>query len=321
MSSHDLLQLPLPPPPYITPPPLGSMCFGVKATTSLCSRCLRRTLKLLTDSAMYSHLTVLDNHAAAHANTPAFKLPHISTHGGSSPPVEAWIPINYRRFRDDVEHFARYWITTLQRAGIAPRSRVGIWWVSTSHTRRIVGYITPSFLLRLSFLPLVADSDSPLFPYTCVIRIDGTTYQDVLHILGVSRAGYIPQLFHFHHGSSANLIIELLRRANSLALICDVSHAQPNRDSSSPFASLPIPVYTKSDVRQAGVPSHCRLPKIEDLVADPNAVAFVLHTAGTTMGTPQIVPYNYRTVDSIIRRAQIIATPTSSRRQDTYVLK
>ena len=147
------------------------------------------------------------------------------------------------------------------------------------------------------------------------------TYQDVLHIFGVSRAGYIPQLLHFPRSSSKNLIVELLRHANALALICDVSHAQLNRDSSSPLGSLPIPVYASSDLRQAGVPSHCRLPKIEDLVADPNAVAFVLHTAGTTMGTPKLVPYTHRAVDSVMRKAQVVAAPTSSRRQDSYVIK
>ena len=76
---------------------------------------------------MYSHLTVLENLATSNANTPAFKLPHVSSLGGSSPFVEAWVPVTYRRFRDDVEHFARYWLATFQRAGIAPRSCVGIW--------------------------------------------------------------------------------------------------------------------------------------------------------------------------------------------------
>jgi acyl-CoA synthetase (AMP-forming)/AMP-acid ligase II len=167
-----------------------------------------------------------------------------------------------------------------------------------------------------SFLSIHAISDR------YVIRIDGMTYQDVLHVFGVSRAGYIPQLLHFHRSSSKSLIVELLRRSNSLALICDVSHAQLNRDASSPFGSLPIPVYASSDLRQVGVPaSHCRLPKIEDLVADPNGVAFVLHTAGTTMGIPALVPYTHRIVDSIMRRAQLIVAPTSSRRQDTYVMK
>jgi len=147
------------------------------------------------------------------------------------------------------------------------------------------------------------------------------TYQDALHLFGISRAGYIPQLLHFHRNSSKSLIVELLRRSNSLALICDVSHAQRNRDVSSPFASLPIPVYASSDLRQAGVPSQSRLPRIEDLVADPNGVAFVLHTAGTTLGTPKLVPYTHRTIDSIMKRAQVIAAPTSSRRQDTYVTK
>ena len=142
LCSHDLrCNYRCLPPPYITlPSPLRrSMCLEVKATVLPCFRCLRRTLKLLTASAMYSHLTVLEHHATAQANTPAFKLPHVSAHGGSSPSVEAWIPVNYRRFRDDVEHFGRYWMATFQRAGIAPRSCIGIWWVFSSHTYPAVG--------------------------------------------------------------------------------------------------------------------------------------------------------------------------------------
>jgi len=118
-----------------------------------------------------------------------------------------------------------------------------------------------------------------------------------------------------------NLIVGLLRHANACALICDASHAQLSRDSSSPLASLPIPVYPNLDLRQAGVPIHCRLPKIEDLVADKNAVAFVLHTAGTAIGTPKIIPYNHQAIDSIMRRARVIAAPTSSRYQDRCILK
>lgn len=148
-----------------------------------------------------------------------------------------------------------------------------------------------------------------------ITRIEGMTYQDVLHVFGISRAGYVPLLLHFHRSSRKSLIAELLRRANTLALICDVSLAQLNRDA------FPIPVHANSDLRRVEVPNQYKLPRIEDLVSNPNAVAFVLHTAGTTMGSPKLVPYTHRTIDSIMRRAQVIAAPTSSRRQDTYVLK
>ena len=305
--NRDLLQVLQLSPPLYNPSPLNSMCFGIRATVPLLLWCLRRISKLLTASPMYSHLTVLDNHAGAHPNTPAFKLPRISTHGGPSPSVQAWIPVSYRGFRDDVEHFARYWMATFQRSGIKPRSCIGIWWVSTS--RALLGnYLLQLFTFHASYLGRWN-------------RIDGTTYQDMLHVLGVSRAGYIPQLLHFHRGSAMSLIIGLLRHANACALICDASHAQLNRDPSSPFASLPIPVYPNLDLRQAGVPSHCRLPKIEDLVADQNAIAFVLHTAGTTLGTPKLVPYTHLAIDSIMRRARVIAAPTSSRCQDKCILK
>ena len=151
-----------------------------------------------------------------------------------------------------------------------------------------------------------------LFP---IVRIEGMTYQDVLHVFGVSRAGYVPLLLHFPRSSSKGLIAEVLRRANTLALISDVSLTQLNRDT------FPIPIHANSDLRRVAVPTQCRLPKIEDLVSDQNSVAFVLHTAGTSMGSPKLVPYTHRTIDSIMRRAQVIAAPASSRRQDTYVLK
>ena len=174
-------------------------------------------------------------------------------------------------------------------------------------------FFFPFFLFSLSVhTPSAQSLTTSLFP---IARTEEMRYQDVLHVLGLSRAGYIPLLLNFHRSSSKSLVIELLRRAKPLALICDASLAQLNRDA------LPIPIYANSDLRLAGVPSQCRLPRIEDLVSDPNAVAFVLHTAGNTMGSPKLVPYTHRTIDSIMRRAQAITTPASSRRQDTYVLK
>lgn len=172
-----------------------------------------------------------------------------------------------------------------------------------------VGWIISSFFCSYSSLKSLIIF---LFP---TARVDGMTYLDVLHVFGVSRAGYVPLLLHFHRGSSKSLVAELLRRANSLALVCDASLAQLDR------GTLSIPIYASSDLRRVGVPNQCRLPKIEDLVSDQNAVAFVLHTAGTTMGSPKLVPYTHRTIDSIMRRAQLIAAPASTRRQDTYVLK
>jgi acyl-CoA synthetase (AMP-forming)/AMP-acid ligase II len=170
-------------------------------------------------------------------------------------------------------------------------------------------------ILQFGESPLLAFTSLGEMSYILFARIEGMRYQDVLHVFGVSRAGYIPVLLHFHRSSSKSLIVELLRRAKTLALICDVSLTQLNRDT------LQIPVHPNSDLRRVGVPSQSRLPRVEDLVSDPNAVAFVMHTAGTTMGSPKLVPYTHRTIDSIMRSAQLIAAPASSRRQDTYVLK
>jgi acyl-CoA synthetase (AMP-forming)/AMP-acid ligase II len=165
-------------------------------------------------------------------------------------------------------------------------------------------------MLQFGGSPLLAFASLGGMSYILFARIEGMRYQDVLHVFGVSRAGYIPVLLHFHRNPSETLIVDLLRRTNSLALISDV-----------PLNTLRIPVYLNSDLRRVGVPTESWLPRIEELVSDPNAVAFVLYTAGTTMGSPKLVPYTHMTIDSIMRSAQLIAAPASSRRQDTYVLR
>ena len=66
------------------------------------------------------------------------------------------------------------------------------------------------------------------------------TYTDVLHIYGMSRAGYIPQLFSLRL-PSATVTFELLHKANAKALVYDASFASILSESSvSTYLALDI---------------------------------------------------------------------------------
>lgn len=131
-------------------------------------------------------------------------------------------------------------------------------------------------------------------------------YSDVLHIYGMSRAGYIPQLFSLRL-PNADVICELLARTGATALICDPS-LRPA------LARCPVPVSTVFDhLRPAADPSS-PLPSMYDF--SPNDRAFIFHTSGSTSGSPKLVPCTYRWIDCAISKGMEINKPFSALSQD-----
>lgn len=109
-------------------------------------------------------------------------------------------------------------------------------------------------------------------------------YTDVLHIYGVSRAGYVPQLFSLRL-PSAEVIFELLQKGNAKALIYDSSHQSALGDSS------PIPVHLAVNVKDENT-VYNHLPDIP-VVINGDETAFIFHTSGSTSGSPKLVPWSY----------------------------
>jgi acyl-coenzyme A synthetase/AMP-(fatty) acid ligase len=138
------------------------------------------------------------------------------------------------------------------------------------------------------------------------LRLGGMTYADVLHIYGVSRAGYIPQLFSLRLPSPI-VVSELLEKANACALICDPSFASLSAETS---VSVHIAVGIDK-MGEGSFPLPC-LPR----TYEGNDIAFVFHTSGSTSGSPKLVPCSYTWLDTAASKARQLSAPRSLERQD-----
>jgi acyl-CoA synthetase (AMP-forming)/AMP-acid ligase II len=227
-----------------------------------------------------THLTVLGSSASLYSSSPAFKVPRFSARNETV----QWQSITYRQFHDDVEIFARYWMRVLSVQGISRKSVVGLWYAH--------------FCASVSIVLTV-----------CYSRLGGMTYTDVLHIYGVSRAGFIPQLFSLRL-PSPEVIFELMRKANAKALIFDASFESALHHS-------PVPVFLAANINTVDVANE-RLPKIP-LISSGDDTVFIFHTSGSTSGSPKLVPCSYAWLNTIIDKTRQTSTPKLPGRRDVTV--
>lgn len=136
-------------------------------------------------------------------------------------------------------------------------------------------------------------------------RVGGYTYNDLLHIYGISRAGYIPQLFSLRL-PNPEVIFELVHKANAKALVFDPSFE-------SVLAGSPVPTHLAVDVACIDAADEL-LPRMPDVSLDDTAMIF--HTSGSTSGSPKLVRYSYRWLESAISKSHKVTTPQDPKRQD-----
>lgn len=139
--------------------------------------------------------------------------------------------------------------------------------------------------------------------------LPGMAYQDVLHIYGLSRAGYVPQLFSIRL-PNPDVVLELLTRAGAKALIFD-SQFQ------SLTASFPLSVHLAIE-KQHMSSFEYDLPLVQS-TSNPDKPVFVFHTSGSTSGSPKLVPCNARWLDAIIAKAKVTSAPINPGKQDVSV--
>jgi acyl-coenzyme A synthetase/AMP-(fatty) acid ligase len=126
-----------------------------------------------------------------------------------------------------------------------------------------------------------------------VARLGGTTYTDALHVYGITRAGYIPQLFSLRL-PNPTIIYELLQQANAKVLIYDQAYERILIDS-------PVPTLVAVNAKNSG--------DIDELLPDfPVAssgedMVFLFHTSGSTSGTPKLVPWTYSFVHNTVENS------------------
>jgi acyl-coenzyme A synthetase/AMP-(fatty) acid ligase len=140
----------------------------------------------------------------------------------------------------------------------------------------------------------------------CHCRIGGYSYHDVVSIYGVSRAGFIPQLFSLRL-PNADVILELLMKTKAKALIYEDLFE-------SALQTWPLPTY-RADADLTGFGSSLS----ESLPVQPDDIAFYFHTSGSTSGSPKLVPCSYKWLDMTIRKSHQICEPRDSGRQDVTV--
>jgi len=139
--------------------------------------------------------------------------------------------------------------------------------------------------------------------------LGGMTYIDVLQIYGLSRAGYIPQLFSIRL-PNPEVIFELLERAGAKALVFDSSFE-------SIITGCPVPTHRAVDIHEAD-PQDQPLPVLQRTVNGDDTV-FVFHTSGSTSGSPKLVPCNYSWLNSAINKSHQIGKPKANSRRDVTV--
>lgn len=134
------------------------------------------------------------------------------------------------------------------------------------------------------------------------------TYLDVLSIYATMRAGYIPQLFSLRL-PNPDMIFELLQKANAKALIYDQALAVD-------VSQCPVPVHGAIPDSFTEVEGDSLPPLHEGRDED---VVLVLHTSGSTSGSPKLIPCNYRWFDCIVHKAGITSRPRTTGRPDVTV--
>ncbi|KAL7920262.1 hypothetical protein ACQKWADRAFT_328854 [Trichoderma austrokoningii] len=143
-----------------------------------------------------------------------------------------------------------------------------------------------------------------------IVGIPGFTYLDLLHIYGISRAGYTPQLVSIRLPNPV-VVFELLSKTNASALIYYHSFASSISKCLVPHFSVDSLPHGLSNEGLGSLPP-LRSPS-------PNSVMFIFHTSGSTSGTPKIVPCTGKWVDSMVRKAAVVAAPRAASGRDVTV--
>ncbi|KAI0089764.1 acetyl-CoA synthetase-like protein [Irpex rosettiformis] len=138
----------------------------------------------------------------------------------------------------------------------------------------------------------------------------GLSYPDVVHIYGVARASYIPQLFSLRL-PNPDVIYELLYRANALALIHDPSFAEIVLNS-------PVPTHPAEAVSSDDVGDELLSP-LANMAVDEADIIMIFHTSGSTSGSPKLVRCSLKWVDNIVSKSEKVTRPKDPERQDVSV--
>ena len=124
----------------------------------------------------------------------------------------------------------------------------------------------------------------------CFSRLTGEYVTDLVHLYGLARAGYVPELFSLKFSLPGQAVVrDLLRECNGKALIYDAHFA-------ALVDEIDLPKHTLVDIdiqdlsHDTAASSSLRpLPTVSE-----EDVAIIFHTSGTTGGRPKPVPQSHK---------------------------
>ncbi|KAM5360087.1 hypothetical protein ACJZ2D_013998 [Fusarium nematophilum] len=128
---------------------------------------------------------------------------------------------------------------------------------------------------------------------TVGLWLKGMSYLDIVHIWGISRAGFVPQLISLRL-TSPIVVLELLNDAGAKALIFEPTVATSLGDE---ILSLPAIDFRRLDSSQLPLPELW-------IPSEGDEIVMVLHSSGSTSGKPKLVPLTARWLDCNISKAR-----------------
>ncbi|KAF8517758.1 acetyl-CoA synthetase-like protein [Hysterangium stoloniferum] len=124
------------------------------------------------------------------------------------------------------------------------------------------------------------------------VRLDGTSYPDVVTFFSISRAGYVLQTMGLSIDNPA-LVSEMLAETNACVLISDASCGEFS-------AGFSVPVYPEADVKSlADVPDMGILPPLAN-IGNADDIIMFFYTSGSTSGRPRLIPYSRKFVHGLV---------------------
>jgi acyl-CoA synthetase (AMP-forming)/AMP-acid ligase II len=135
------------------------------------------------------------------------------------------------------------------------------------------------------------------------------TYIDVLNIYGLTRAGYIPQLFSIRL-PNPDVVREMLVRAQARAILVDPSFENILKECPLPIHRAATSLY---DIDSQEWP----LPSFPTLGEDD--IVFIFHTSGSTSGSPKLVPCSLSWLNSAVIKSHQISKPNHQSKRDQDV--
>ncbi|KAF4435948.1 hypothetical protein F53441_13376 [Fusarium austroafricanum] len=129
------------------------------------------------------------------------------------------------------------------------------------------------------------------------VWMKGWSYDDLLHFLGLQRAGFIPQMFSLRM-TDMSIVNELLVKSKAACLIYDSSCESLVKDCL-------LPIFHIENVLDGPSPQDIRLDKVTGALRG-DKVMIILHTSGSTSGMPKLVPTTVKWLDCLFRRHKLV---------------